>query len=86
VPNAERARKLLCRHCEELALAPPQAELNAWLACLSQTTPDDFAAVLRQHRFRPIESAVALLGALKAECVVKEGKKRFIGFLISPTP
>jgi len=82
----DQAWELLCRHCAELALAPPVAELNARIACLSQLTPGDFAAVLRQHRFRPIESALALVGALEAECVVKEGTKRPIGFLLSPAP
>lgn len=84
--RANQAWELLCRHCTELALEPPQAELNARIACLSRLTPGDFAAVLRQHRFRPIESAVALVAALEAECVVKEGTKRPIGFLLSPAP
>lgn len=82
----DQAWALLCRHCEELALAPPQAELEARIACLMRLTPGDFAAVLRQHRFRPIESAVALVSALDAECVVKEGAKRSMGFLLSSTP
>ena len=82
----DQAWELLRRHCGELRLTPPQADLNAKIACLTRLTPGDFAAVVRQHRFRPIESAVALVSALEAECVVKEDMKRSIGFLLSPTP
>jgi hypothetical protein len=32
--------------------------------------------VLRQHRFRPIESAAALVSALGGECAVKDGGNR----------
>ena len=77
----DQAWALLCRHCSELALAQPQAELHGRIACLNRLTPGDFAAVLRQHRFRPIESADTLVSALEAECLVKEGAKRVIGFV-----
>ncbi|MEI2625958.1 MAG: hypothetical protein V9G23_20140 [Giesbergeria sp.] len=42
---------------------------------LQQLTPGDFAAVLRQHRFRPIESSGSVSRALEAECAMKEGAK-----------
>ena len=48
---------------------------------MQQLTPGDFAAVIRQNRFRPITSATALIAALEAECAVKEGAKASIGFL-----
>jgi len=43
--------------------------------------PGDFAAVARQHRFRPLESAAALLAALDGECALKQGGRCGIGFV-----
>ena len=48
---------------------------------LSNVTPGDFAAVVRQARFRPITSAFELYRRLKAECEMKPGSCRnAIGF------
>ncbi len=76
----EQAWELLRRHCAELGLQAPQPQLQSTMKGLSQLTPGDFAAVLRQHRFRPIETPDMLVSALEAECDVKEGKKASIGF------
>jgi len=48
---------------------------------MGKLTPGDFAAVARQHRFRPMESAAALLTALNGECALKEGGAVGIGFV-----
>ena len=77
----EQASELVHRYCRQLNIAEPQPELLARTTCLERLTPGDFAAVLRQHRFRPIESAEMLVSALEAECAVKEGGKASIGFL-----
>ncbi|PJK12938.1 AAA family ATPase [Lysobacteraceae bacterium NML120232] len=77
----ESAWELLCRHCKQINLEAPAPELKARAARLERLTPGDFAAVLRQHRFRPIQSAAAMLAALEAECAVKEGSRRPIGFI-----
>jgi len=79
--RAEQAWKLLCRHCAALALPAPQLDEHARLARLPRLTPGDFAAVLRQHRFRPVGSAATLVSALENECALKEGTKRSIGFV-----
>lgn len=79
--RTEQAWELLCRHCTELELAAPQADVRARMACLDRLTPGDFAAVVRQHRFHPITSAALLVSALEAECAVKEGVTRAMGFL-----
>lgn len=79
--SADQAWDLLCRHCSGLALPQPTADVKVRIALLNRLTPGDFAASLRQHRFRPIDSASALVSALEAECAVKEGTKRSIGFL-----
>ncbi|MCX9157765.1 ATP-binding protein [Niveibacterium sp. 24ML] len=79
--RSEQAWELLRRHCVQLGLPSPQPDLLSRLMRLGRLTPGDFAAALRQHRFRPLESAYALVSALEAECVVKDGAKRSIGFL-----
>jgi transitional endoplasmic reticulum ATPase len=77
----EQIRELLRRYCKQLNLAVPQPDLLARTMRLQLLTPGDFAAVLRQHRFRPIQSPTTLVAALEAECAVKEGGKASIGFL-----
>ncbi len=77
----DQAWELLCRHTAALGLSTPLVDAQARLAHLHRLTPGDFAAVLRQHRFRPLESATALVSALEGECMVKEGTKRSIGFM-----
>jgi transitional endoplasmic reticulum ATPase len=78
----DQAWALLCRHCAALGLAAPQQELQPRLARLHRLTPGDFAATERQHRFRPIETAVLWVCALEAECAVKEGgAQRAMGFV-----
>ncbi len=77
----EQAWELLCRHCAALGLSTPAADVQVRLARQHRLTPGDFAAVLRQHRFRPLESAAALVSALEGECMVKEGTKRSMGFM-----
>ena len=77
----DQAWELLRRHCAALGLSTPPADVQARVFRLRRLTPGDFAAVLRQHRFRPLENASALVSALEGECVVKEGAKRAIGFL-----
>ncbi len=77
----EQAWELLRRHCAAMSLPAPQPDLLTRIMRLGQLTPGDFAAVLRQHRFRPIESAATLVSALEAECAVKEGGKSSIGFM-----
>ncbi|SFU31970.1 ATPase family associated with various cellular activities (AAA) [Nitrosomonas eutropha] len=78
--RSEQAWELLCRHCKQLDLSVPQPDLRSQIKRLHHLTPGDFAAVIRQHRFRPIESPAALISALEAECAVKEGKSTSAGF------
>ena len=48
---------------------------------LRQLTPGDFAAVLRQQRFRPLPGADGLVAALQAECALKQGHLSTMGFV-----
>ncbi len=79
--RSEQAWELLRRHCAIMKFAAPQPDLLPRIMRLGQLTPGDFAAVLRQHRFQPIESPAMLVSALEAECAVKEGVKAPIGFM-----
>jgi SpoVK/Ycf46/Vps4 family AAA+-type ATPase len=76
----EQACELLRRYCAQLGLPKLQPDVMTQMMRLQRLTPGDFAAVLRQHRFRPIQSSTMLVAALEAECVVKEGSAS-IGFL-----
>ncbi len=67
-------------HCKELGFSTLQPADLARLTRLQKLTPGDFAAVVRQNRFRPILSPGALVNALEDECAVKEGAKAAIGF------
>ena len=77
----EQARELLRRHCIQLSIAAPLPEHDSRLIHMPRLTPGDFAAVVRQSRFRPITCAHAMVAALEAECSIKEGAKALIGFL-----
>ena len=79
--RANQAWELLSRHCKGLGLPQPKPDEQARISRLASLTPGDFAAVVRQHRFRPITSAATLITALEAECAVKHGTNRAIGFL-----
>ena len=77
----EQSWEMLRRYCIKLGFSTPQPDQLATLMHLQQLTPGDFAAVIRQHRFRPISTCTALVAALEAECTVKDGAKASIGFL-----
>jgi len=77
----QQAWRLLCRLCAQLGFTKPKKNLLARITRMDKLTPGDFAATLRQHRFRPIKSPSALVSALEVECSLKEGAKTAIGFL-----
>ena len=69
----EQAWELLLRHCDSLGLPLPSEALQFRLHGLRSLTPGDFAAVVRQHRFRPFTSASHLVAALESDCGLKQG-------------
>ncbi len=77
----EQAWALLCSQCERMQLPVPTDADRAQLARLRSLTPGDFAVVLRQSRLRPMHSVASVIAALEAECAVKEGASRSIGFV-----
>ncbi|MGH8054719.1 MAG: AAA family ATPase [Stenotrophomonas sp.] len=76
-----QAWELLCRYCSQLDLGTPSSSLLPSMKKLDHLTPGDYAAVARQHGFRPITTPALLVSALQAECAIKEHISRPIGFL-----
>lgn len=76
-----QAWELFQRHCIHLQLPAPGPTEKARLSRLHQLTPGDFAAVLRQSRFKPLNSTAAVVEALEVECALKESGKKTIGFM-----
>ena len=79
--RSDQAWGLLSRYCTKLDLNSPGSDAQARISRLQRLTPGDFAAVERQHRFRKLNSAIAVVCALEAECELKEGSKSSIGFM-----
>lgn len=77
----EQASELLRRYCAALSIAPPEPEQLTRLVRIPKLTPGDFAAVMRQHRFRPLASSADWVGALAADCALKENAVSAIGFM-----
>ncbi|HET7569290.1 MAG TPA: AAA family ATPase [Gammaproteobacteria bacterium] len=77
----EQGWDMLHRYCRELDIGQPGEQELARLGSMPNLTPGDFAAAIRQARFRPIKDAGALVDALVAECALKEGAKVAIGFI-----
>ena len=79
--QSPQATALLARYCTALNWPAPQAADMARLARLGSLTPGDFAAVLRQSRFRPLADVGSLIAALQAECALKQPLRPSIGFV-----
>ena len=77
----EQVWQLFLSYCESFRLPLPNNKLEALVSRLTKLTPGDFAAVARQHKFRPILATDEFVEALKRECAVKEnGNRVSIGF------
>ncbi|MGE4329658.1 AAA family ATPase [Diaphorobacter sp.] len=77
----DAAWALLQRHCAQLGLPSPGPAEQARLTHLKQLTPGDFAAVVRQQRFRPLSAPDALVAALESECALKQEARNILGFV-----
>jgi transitional endoplasmic reticulum ATPase len=71
----------LLRHCDVLKLNVPNSQQINRLKRLSVLTLGDFAAVLRQSRFKPIREVDYLIDSLEEECAVKKKTGASIGFV-----
>ena len=79
--HPDQAVALFRAHCRELGLEAPTPGEEASIARLGRLAPGDFAALMRQNRFRAIGSAGELADLLGAETLLKNGCKRPIGFV-----
>jgi transitional endoplasmic reticulum ATPase len=78
----EQAAQLLQRHCQQQGLEEPNPSDLTLLQSLSNLTPGDFAAVLRQSRLRPLRSASDWVKALQGESAIKpDAQRKTIGFV-----
>lgn len=77
----EQAWILFEANCRSMDLPAPGEATRLSLSRLVNLTPGDFAAVRRQHRFRPLGSAEAMAAALEAECRLKNGARMAVGFI-----
>ena len=77
----DQAHAMLRSYCAHLALEAPSPHDVAGVRRLSAVTPGDFAAVARQHSFRPFMSCWALVLELGKECAIKQREAPSIGFL-----
>jgi len=77
----EQSTRLFERSCDRLGLQAADSTASAAVRRLAKLTPGDFAAVLRQHRFRPLVSPAALVAALESEIAAKGEHKAAIGFV-----
>lgn len=79
--TAEQAVAMFRSHCAALGLAAPGPADEGVLSRLPNLAPGDFAAMVRQNRFRRIDSPPTLARMLQAECALKGGSRRPIGFV-----
>ena len=77
----DQAVALFRAHCQELGFGVPGPAHEAAVARLGHLALGDFAALMRQNRFRPIGSAGQLVELLGAEIALKGGCRRPIGFV-----
>jgi tRNA A37 threonylcarbamoyladenosine biosynthesis protein TsaE len=83
----EQSRGLLAAHLAAAGVAPADPPAIALLDSIQVLTPGDFAAVARQHRFRPLAAADAWVSALEAECSLKPAfNRRILGFGTNTAP
>ena len=76
----EQAVTLLSRCAEQLKISAPTERENRDIEQLRTLTPGDFATIMRQNRFRPMDSVAEIIGALQAECSLKPSTGKAIGF------
>ena len=76
-----QAWELLVKQVAVLGLPEPSPDLRQRLNRLAHLTPGDFAAIARQHRFRPLACSEDVVRALEIEVSLKRhGATRSIGF------
>ena len=82
--QSEQAWKMFVSYCKDLKLAKPSISFRKGVDSLKYLTPGDFAAVVRQNRFRPITNVKDFIQRLEDEIAVKNiSSGNVMGFLAS---
>ena len=77
----EQAWKLFCSYSKELGLENPTNDDKESIKDLKSLTPGDFAALIRQNRFKPIKDIEDFIRRLKSEVKLKDIEScRVMGF------
>lgn len=77
----KQAWEIFCSYAKELGFIKPHISLQNQIGYLRYLTPGDFAAVMRQNRFRPIKDVGSFVERLKEEIAVKNTLGKKMGFL-----
>jgi SpoVK/Ycf46/Vps4 family AAA+-type ATPase len=78
----EQSWNMFKEFAKELKLSKVDTEFKQEIQSLKQLTPGDFAAVVRQNRFRPIKNIEDFILRLKDEIAVKNvSSGNVMGFL-----
>ena len=68
----QQAWEMFVSYAKDMGLAKPHNSLRALVDTLVHLTPGDFAAVVRQSKFKPLRNARDLIDRLKDEIVTKK--------------
>lgn len=80
--KAQQAWNMFLLYCKDLNLKQPSNSLQQTVKALRYLTPGDFAAVVRQNRFRPIANVNDFVSRLEDEVAVKKvSNGNVMGFL-----
>jgi SpoVK/Ycf46/Vps4 family AAA+-type ATPase len=78
-----QAWNMFVSYCKELKISKLQDELKTTVENLNYLTPGDFAAVVRQSRFRPIKDTCDFINRLEDEIKVKNiTNSKKMGFVV----
>lgn len=81
--QVDQAWKLFRSECQNIDMKRVPSSLKDKLSLLRYLTPGDFAAVIRQNRFNPIENHHDFLNRLRDEVEVKNlESNKTMGFLL----
>lgn len=74
--------EMLLSYCKDLKIRKPDISFKNGVELLRYLTPGDFAAIVRQNRFRPIKNAKDFISRLEDEISVKNvDSSRKMGFI-----
>ena len=80
--KTEQSWNMFVSYCKDLNLAKPSSSFKKAVESLKYLTPGDFAAVIRQNRFRPISDVKDFIQRLEDEVAVKNvSSGKVMGFL-----